>query len=118
MTTQLHESIASASAAGVVAVLALGILITGALVWAVRLGITVRRREPAAPRRGTHPTLPDSGPVREEREMREPDEVPRTGNGARRLTPHELRHSASRRSDDQNRPRWKPGSGGSFGGGR
>jgi hypothetical protein len=47
--------------------------------------------------------------------MREPDEVPRSEDGER-LGPHDLT-SGSRRSDDQSRPRWDPGSSGSFGSG-
>ncbi|MEU6066851.1 DUF6479 family protein [Streptomyces sp. NPDC047082] len=114
MNTALHDivasdTVASASTAGAVVMLILGVLVTGALVWAVRLGIKVRRREPAPPGRGAHPTLPDSGPLREERQMREPDEVPRARKHGVRLTPHELRHSPSKRSENQDRPRWEPG---------
>lgn len=85
--------------------------------WAVRLGISVRRQEPAPPRPADHPTLPPSGPVMESREMREPDEVPRAGDGGRRLTPYEIHASGTKRSGHQKRPRWSPGSSGSFGSG-
>jgi hypothetical protein len=48
--------------------------------------------------------------------MREPDEVPRAVDGNERLTPYRLHSSGSKRSDDQERPRWKSGSGGGTGG--
>jgi hypothetical protein len=107
---------ASGSAVGMIAVVVGGLIIAAALVWAVRLGVRVRRDEPRGPgRRGAHPTGPEAGPVHEGRQMREPDEVPRSEDGER-LGPHDLT-SGSRRSDDQSRPRWDPGSSGSFGSG-
>ncbi|MEU1202881.1 DUF6479 family protein [Streptomyces sp. NPDC005813] len=106
------ETTASAATAGALAVLVGGLIVVGALIWAVRFGIKVRRSESAVPRRGQHPTLPESGPVHESREMREANEVPRAHGKGERLTPHELRHSASRRSDDQRRSRWDSGTGG------
>ncbi|MES4908634.1 MULTISPECIES: DUF6479 family protein [unclassified Streptomyces] len=115
-TTQEHMA-AAGSAAGIVVIVLCGLLITAALVWIVPLGIRARRRQPAPPRRAEQPTLPDSGPVREERQMREPNEVPRATRGGARRTPHELGNNPSRPSGDQSRPRWKPGSSGSFGSG-
>ncbi|MEU7057136.1 DUF6479 family protein [Streptomyces sp. NPDC046197] len=73
------------------------------------------KRVPAPVR--CHPTLPGSGPVHETRHRREPDEVPRAEETGRRLTPHDLGSAGSRRSEEQTRPRWKPGSSGSFGSG-
>ena len=98
-------------------VVACGLLVTAALVAAVRFGIGVRQREPAPPRRSEHPTLPRTGPVREESEMREPNEVPRAADGADRLTPYQLGNAPTRSGSDQTRRRWQRGSGGSFGGG-
>lgn len=112
-----YEAAAASSVFGVVAVLVGGLVITGALIWAVRLGIEVRRGEPRPPRRGEQPTRPASAADHEAREMREPDEMPRAGDASERLTPHELNPSGTKRSDDQSRPRWNSGSGGSFGGG-
>ncbi|MFD8810655.1 DUF6479 family protein [Streptomyces sp. NPDC059627] len=113
-----HEQLAAADpAAGMVIIVVCGLLVTAALVAAVRLGIGVRRKEPAPPRRGDHPTPPPSGPVREEQHMREPNEVPRATGGHDRLTPHQLGNAASRPSENQTRPRWQPGSSGSSGGG-
>lgn len=117
MQTTSYAAMAAGSALGVAAVLIGGLVITGGLVWAVRLGIKVRRREPPPPRRDEQPTPPATGPVRETREMREPDEVPRAGDESERLTPHRLRPSGSKRSEDRKRPRWDPGSSGSFGSG-
>lgn len=118
MDTSRYEATSGAgSVFGIVVIVVGALVIVGALIWAVRLGIRVKQREPRTPRGGEHPTLPDSGPVHETSQRREPDEVPRAEETGRRLTPHELGSSGSRRSEDQSRPRWDPGSGGSFGSG-
>ncbi|AZM76620.1 DUF6479 family protein [Streptomyces sp. G3] len=101
----------------VVVVFVIGLVIAGALIWAVRRGIGVMIREPDRPRADEQPHLPDTGPVHEEREMREPDEIPLNEDGSPRLMPYQLHHAGSRRGDDQHRRRWSPGSSGSFGGG-
>ncbi|MEU2422085.1 DUF6479 family protein [Streptomyces sp. NPDC007851] len=113
-----HEQLAAAgSVAGAIAIVVCGVLIAGALIAAVRLGIRVRRRESPAPRPEEQPKLPSTGPVREERSVREPNEVPRASGDDDRLTPHQLGNVSSRPSSDQTRPRWDPGSSGSFGSG-
>lgn len=112
-----YEAAAAGSVFGVVAVLVGGLVIAGALIWAVRLGIKVRRDEPRPPRRSEQPTRPASGSAHDGREMREPDEMPRAADGSERLTPHRLNPSGTQRSEDQTRPRWDSGTGGSFGGG-
>ncbi|POX45394.1 DUF6479 family protein [Streptomyces sp. Ru72] len=94
-----------------------GVVVAGALIWAVRLGMSVRDREPAPPRPEEQPHLPDGGPVLEEREVREPEEMPLAGQESERLMPYQLHHAASRRCDDQHRRRWLPGSSGGFGSG-
>ncbi|MFI6495615.1 DUF6479 family protein [Streptomyces sp. NPDC050564] len=111
------ELAASDAAIGTIGAFVGGLVIAGALVWAVRLGIKVRRRESRPPRRGEHPKLPDSGPVQETREIREPDEVPRAKDEGDRLRPSNLHASSTKRSEGQTRPRWDPGSSGSFGSG-
>ncbi|KOG30726.1 DUF6479 family protein [Streptomyces resistomycificus] len=100
----------------VIAAFAGGLLIAGALVWAVRLGIRVMDQESPHPRPDEQPKLPQSGPVREIREVREPDEVP-VAAGRKRLMPYEIHQSGTRRGKDQQRKRWLPGSSGSFGSG-
>ena len=115
MTAQNFDMAASAELSGGVFPLLAGLVIVCALIWAVRLGIRVRRRESAPPRPEEQPRLPDSGPVREVSEMREPHEVPKAQNESERLTPHQFQghgNLRSRRSEDQSRPRWSPGSGG------
>ncbi|MGX4687925.1 DUF6479 family protein [Streptomyces sp. JNUCC 63] len=119
MDTTWYEAAAGISAFGIVAVVVGGLVIAAALVWAVRLGVRVMHSEQrrGTSRGGEHPTLPESGPVHETHQRREPDEVPRAEETGRRLTPHELGSSGSRRSGDQSRPRWDGGSSGSFGSG-
>lgn len=117
MTAISVETMASDAAWGMVGAFIGGLVVAGALVRAVRLGIRARRREPAPPRRSEHPTVPPSGPVGESPEMREPSEVPRAEDENARLTPHEIHAAGSKRSDNQDRPRWSPGSSGSFGSG-
>jgi hypothetical protein len=101
----------------VIAAFAGGLFIAGALVWAVQFGMRVQDRELPRPLDQEQPRLPETGAIREVREMREPDEVPATLDGRERLMPYQLRHSGSRRGEDQRRKRWLPGSGGGFGSG-
>lgn len=117
MNASWYEAAAAASVLGSAVVVGGGLVIAAALVWAVRLGIGVKRNEPRTPRSGEHPTLPESGPVHETHQRREPAEVPRAEETGRRLSPHELGSSGSRPSADQSRPRRDGNSGGSFGSG-
>lgn len=107
------ELAASGAAVGMLVAFAGGLVIVVLLVWAVRLGAKVKEREPAPPRPDEQPRLPESGAVREIQEQREPDELPRTADDGERLLPHHLHHSGSRRSENQERPRWENRSGGS-----
>ncbi|GAB2728076.1 hypothetical protein GCM10027072_22700 [Streptomyces bullii] len=94
-----------------------GVVVVGLLLGAFVLGIRIMRRESPTPRPEEHPRMPAGGPVRETRENREPDEVPRSDT---RLTPHELKghgNMSDRTSATQQRPRWDEGSSGSFGSG-
>ncbi|GAA5047130.1 DUF6479 family protein [Streptomyces sp. SID10815] len=92
----------------------IGLVVVALLIGAFFLGARIRRREPAPPRPEEQPRLPDSGPVGDVLENREPDEMPRDGD---RLTPHRLNAHGSRTSADQTRPRWDEGGSGSFGSG-
>jgi hypothetical protein len=94
-----------------------GLVIVFALVWAVRLGIGVRRRESRPPRTTEQPKLPATGAVHEIQEEREPDEVPHAASDGHRLMPYELHAASTKRSDDQRHRRWSPGSSGGFGSG-
>lgn len=92
-----------------------GLIVAGALIWAVRVGMRYMDREEPRPRPEDQPKLPEGGAVRQTLEVREPDEVPmRTGS---RLMPYELHHSPTRTGKDQSRKRWLPGSSGAFGSG-
>ncbi|MFJ9927659.1 MULTISPECIES: DUF6479 family protein [Streptomyces] len=117
MNTAMYEAATRSQVFGYVLILVVGAACVGGLIWAFRLGFKVRQREPAPPRPEEQPKLPTTGPVRESREMREPEDVPKAADGNERLTPHQLTNVRSRRADDQRRPRWSPGSSGSFGGG-
>ena len=107
----------AASSAAAMGLVAAGVVIVVLLIGAFVLGARVRRRESAPPRPEEQPQMPDGGPVREVRENREPDEVPRSDH---RLTPHELPNhgnAPTRTGEDKARRRWGEGSSGSFGSG-
>ncbi|MBC9728941.1 DUF6479 family protein [Streptomyces sp. TRM68367] len=93
-----------------------GLFVAGALILAVRIGMRVLDKDIHHPSPEEQPRLPMTGPIHEEREMREPDEIPVAEDGTR-LMPYELHHSGSRRGKDQRRRRWLPGSSGGFGSG-
>ncbi|MFI6088159.1 DUF6479 family protein [Streptomyces sp. NPDC051218] len=114
---ELHVLAVSGAALGTIAAFVGGLALVGALLWAFWLGNRVRGREPRPPRPEEQPKLPDSGPVHEIREMREPDEVPHAKDESERLRPENLHASGTKRSENQKRRRWSPGSSGSFGGG-
>jgi preprotein translocase subunit SecG len=118
MSTATFVQAATASdVLNVIAAFAGGLFIAGALIWAVRLGMKVMDQELPHPRPEEQPHLPETGPVRELREMREPDEVPVPADKRERLMPYQLHHAQTRRGKDQHRKRWLPGSSGSFGSG-
>ncbi|MEW2168184.1 DUF6479 family protein [Streptomyces sp. NPDC007084] len=117
MYTVSQEVILASSTTNVVAAFVGGLVIVAALVWAVRMGIRVRGEEPAPPTAEEQPRLPEGGAVHEEREMREPDEVPHAANESERLMPYNMHSSSTKHADDQQRKRWHPGSSGSFGSG-
>ncbi|WP_329406715.1 DUF6479 family protein [Streptomyces sp. NBC_00704] len=115
--TTASQQLAAASG-----LLSLGLFVVGMALLAVLgggfwLGARVKSRESARPRPEEQPHLPPGGAVHEIRENREPDEVPRTAEGGRPLTPYELTNMQTRASTDKKRPRWSRGSSGSFGGG-
>ncbi|MFF1378918.1 DUF6479 family protein [Streptomyces sp. NPDC058308] len=113
---ELYDLAASDAVLGTIGAFVGGLVVVGVLLWAFRLGKRVRDREPAPPRPDEQPKLPESGPVHEIREMREPDEVPHAQEESERLRPENMHHG-DKRSDDQDPPRWTPGSSGSFGSG-
>ncbi|MGW8062242.1 DUF6479 family protein [Streptomyces ziwulingensis] len=118
MSTATYELLAASSHAVNMTVAFIGgLVIVGVLIWAVRMGLNVMERESERPHAEEHGKLPRTGAVHEEREIREPDEIPLAADGSPRLMPYQLHHSGSRRGEDQNRRRWLPGSSGSFGGG-
>ncbi|GHB24117.1 hypothetical protein GCM10010377_12580 [Streptomyces viridiviolaceus] len=117
MSTATYVLLAASDTVNVTVAFIGGMVIAGALILAVAVGMRVMERESNRPRAEEQPKLPEAGPVHEEREMREPDEVPRVTNGGSRLMPYELHPASTRRGEDQKRRRWLPGSSGSFGGG-
>jgi len=115
-TATLVTAATSSEVLNVLAAFVGGLIIVGALIWAVQFGMSVRDRELPRPHPDEQPHLPDGGAVREMREMREPDEVPHA-EGGERLMPYELHTSGTRTRKDQHRRRWLPGTSGSFGSG-
>ncbi|MET8831639.1 DUF6479 family protein [Streptomyces sp. NPDC004610] len=81
------------------------------------LGNRIKDREPPTPRPEEQPRAPETGPVHEVLENREPDEVPKVPKGGRALTPYELSNMQTKPGTGKDRPRWSKGSSGSFGGG-
>jgi hypothetical protein len=93
----------------------MGVIVVALLGGAFWMGNRVRSREPSRPRPHEQPRLPESGPVHEERQGREPDEIPLS---ELRLTPYQVHGNlGSRPSASKERPRWSRGRGGSFGSG-
>ncbi|MFE1292362.1 DUF6479 family protein [Streptomyces sp. NPDC058751] len=117
MYTASQDLITASSSLNAGAAFIGGLFIAGALVWAVRMGIRVRNLESRPPAPDEQPRLPDSGAVHEEREMREPDEVPHAADESERLMPYNMHSAGTKHADDQHRKRWQPGSSGSFGSG-
>jgi hypothetical protein len=94
-----------------------GLIVVAVLIGAFVLGARIMRRESRRPRPEEQPRMPADGPVREVRENREPDEMPR---GNERLLPHDMPahgNTARRTGPSKDRPRWNKDSGGSFGSG-
>lgn len=95
-----------------------GLVVVGVLLAAFYWGRRAQARETRKPRPEEQPKRPYDGPVREEREYREPDEMPHDGS---RLTPHELKEgygtSSTHRSPSQDPADHRKGDGGSFGSG-
>ncbi|WP_329363850.1 DUF6479 family protein [Streptomyces sp. NBC_01483] len=81
------------------------------------LSCRMRTRAPRLPRPEEQPHMPQDGPVREAREIREPAEIPKVAKGGHALTPYELTHMSTRTSSSQERQRWHEGGSGSFGSG-
>ncbi|MBL3664942.1 hypothetical protein JL475_02695 [Streptomyces sp. M2CJ-2] len=94
-----------------------GLVVAGALIWAVRVGMKVMDQEEPRPDPEDQPKLPETGAVHETREMREPDEISMVSRDGERLMPYQLHHAATRTGKDQQRRRWLPGSSGGFGSG-
>ncbi|HET9381662.1 MAG TPA: DUF6479 family protein [Streptomyces sp.] len=94
-----------------------GLIVVAVLIGAFVLGVRVLGRESRRPRREEQPRMPADGPVREVRENREPEEMPRSDE---RLLPHDMPghgNTADHSGPPRERPRWNEGGGGSFGSG-
>ncbi len=115
-TMQTADLAAGRGALGVGLVVA-GIVVLALLIGMFLFGSRRVRNDDARPRPEEQPRMPEGGPVREVREHREPEEMPRTDE---RLTPHELKghgNAGTRTSAAQERPRWDEGGSGGFGSG-
>ncbi|MFI7012340.1 DUF6479 family protein [Streptomyces sp. NPDC050145] len=94
-----------------------GLFIAGFLIVAFKFGKRVVERESRRPRPDEQPKLPKEWPVHEEREVREPDEMPLAHDESERLMPYQLHPARTKRSKDQHPKKWTPGASGSFGSG-
>ncbi|MFK8906157.1 DUF6479 family protein [Streptomyces sp. YS-3] len=102
MTLRNTELAAGRDLAVGVAPFVVGVLLVALLIALVWRG--QRRRRARVPRQEEQPRLPESGPVGEVVERREPDEVPHDGD---RLKPHGLHgfgNSGTRRAGSQQEP--------------
>ncbi|MFE9248904.1 DUF6479 family protein [Streptomyces sp. NPDC007088] len=94
-----------------------GIVVVAVLLAAFVWGRRLRARQPAPPLPDEQPHMPPEGPVGQQDERREPDELaPRDA----RLTPHELNGGGTgqdRRSPSQKERKWNDNSSGGFGSG-
>ncbi|MCZ9340023.1 DUF6479 family protein [Streptomyces sp. TRM76130] len=113
MTSAWMEMAATNGAMGAGLVVA-AFVVVALLIGAFAVGIRVKRRESPPPAPEEQPHMPAGGPVRETRESRAPEDVPR---GDERLLPHDLHRQSSRSAPEQSRPRWDQGGSGSFGSG-
>ncbi|MGC9496337.1 DUF6479 family protein [Streptomyces sp. WG7] len=113
MTNAWMDLAAGSGALGIGLIVA-AVVVVALLIGAFAFGSRQKRREPPPPRPEEQPRIPDGGPVRETRERREPDEMPRTDD---RTLPHDLGHQSSHTASGQERPRWDEGGSGSFGSG-
>ncbi|MEU6388042.1 DUF6479 family protein [Streptomyces sp. NPDC046939] len=95
-----------------------GIVVVLVLIGAFILGRRIQNRESPRPTPEEQPKMPEGGPVVEEQEYRDPDEVPQDGG---RLLPHELKGgygtSSTHRSASQDPEDHKKGNNSSFGSG-
>ncbi|MFD4629144.1 DUF6479 family protein [Streptomyces sp. NPDC058284] len=95
-----------------------GLVVVAVLLGAFFWGRRAQARETRTVSPEEQPKRPYGGPAREEREYREPDEVPKDGG---RLTPYQLKNgygtSSTHRSPSQDPADHRKGDSGSFGSG-
>ncbi|MGW3422972.1 DUF6479 family protein [Streptomyces phaeochromogenes] len=106
MDSEATQLAVSGAVVGGVVPFLVGLVLVGGLIWAVWWGRRSRAQEPGPPRPDEQPRLPDSGPVGEVRERREPAEMP---HGKHRLTAHRLPghgNSPTRRAAKPEPPTW------------
>ncbi|WP_235967387.1 DUF6479 family protein [Streptomyces mesophilus] len=114
MSTGWTERAAAPGAAVGVVLALVGLAIVGMLIGAFVWGRRRQDRAPRPPRPEEQPRLPGGRPSGPVQEVREPDELP---PDSPRLTPHQLRHSSTRSSADQEPSKWSGGGSGAFGSG-
>ncbi|MFC9883783.1 DUF6479 family protein [Streptomyces libani] len=88
MGVTMIEQLAAGSGTSGILLAIVGVLVVAVLLAAFVWGRRIKAREPGPPLPEQQPRLPESGPVGDVVESREPDElVP----GEQRLTPHEVK---------------------------
>ncbi|WP_320774943.1 DUF6479 family protein [Streptomyces sp. CRN 30] len=112
--TSAWVNMAASNGAMSVGLIVAAFVVVALLIGAFAVGIRVKRRESPPPTPDEQPHMPAGGPVREMRETRSAEEVPRSDE---RMLPHDLHRQGSRSDPGQPRRRWDEGSSGSFGSG-
>ncbi|MGG7575817.1 DUF6479 family protein [Streptomyces sirii] len=100
MHLDLSEQPAAPYGASEVLLVCGGVALVAVLLAAFAWGRRLKAREPGPPRPEDQPRLPESGPVGDVVQSREPDVFPRT---EQRLTPHELKDNGG--THDSSSPR-------------
>lgn len=88
MGVTMNEQVAAGSGTSGILLAIVGVLVVAVLLAAFVWGRRIKAREPGPPRPDQQPRLPESGPVGDVVESREPDELVQ---GEQRLTPHEVK---------------------------
>ncbi|MFG2290381.1 DUF6479 family protein [Streptomyces sp. NPDC048595] len=100
MQLDLSEQLAAPHGTSGVLLVGGGVVLVAVLLAAFAWGRRLKAREPGPPRPEEQPRLPESGPVGDVVESREPDAFPRT---EQRRTPHQLKDNGGTHGSSSSR---------------